>query len=199
MQLPLSKNVINDKYGRKIGLLVLLRSRIQQRLGAYRSYQNIAWEQVRRLVFICHGNICRSAYAQARAHQLGLPTASAGLGADKDGPADPQATKIAATRNIDLTTHTTTRIADLQRQTGDLFLCMEPAQALALREIVGTDTHQQVTLLGLWSQEQRPYLQDPYGLKDTYWHTCFDIIDSAVQQVQAKVPDIERNRLDETH
>ena len=71
---------------------------------------------------------------------------------------------------------------------GDVFLCMEPSQAYALRKYIKDYHNQQVTLLGLWSTQRRPYLQDPYGLSDKYWDTCLDIIDSALENIAHMLP-----------
>ena len=178
--------MISERYGRKIGLLKLLGSQFLDRLGAYRAYRQVRWNDVQRLVFVCSGNICRSAYAEGRATQLGLRAVSAGLSADRSGPADRRAVRFAAGRSVDLSEHRTTPVGDLELEKGDLILCMEPFQAFAMTEIARSGASQ-VTLLGLWASEPRPYLQDPYGLLDGYWHTCFALIDSAVEEVARRV------------
>jgi len=179
---------MNDRYGRKIGFLRLLLADIYDLFGCYSAYKNVRWEEAKRLVFICKGNICRSAYAEARANQLMLHATSAGLGAIKNGPADPYAIKVAAQRNVNLNLHQTTPVSDFKKKDGDIFICMEPLQALFIRNRIDSNPKQQVTLLGLWSNERRPYLQDPYGLSDGYWTTCLDIIDSAVENIAHMAP-----------
>lgn len=174
--------MISERYGRKIGFARLLVCYFLDSLGFYRTYRRVRWHEVRRFVFVCNGNICRSPYAQARARQLGLTAVSAGLRADDRGPADSYAIRLAAERSLDLASHRTTNVAELLLENGDLVLCMEPAQAIAMREFANARTVQ-VTLLGLWAAEPRPYLQDPYGLSDGYWHTCFSLIDSAVEHL----------------
>lgn len=189
--IPFATSSLNKRYGRKIGYLKLLCCRISDVLGQYREYHNICWSEVRRLVFVCHGNICRSAYAEARARNLSLNAVSAGLGARQDGLADKKAIGVAAERNIDMRAHRTTRVADLELRNGDLVLCMEPNQVEALKASVKiSDGQQQITLLGLWASERRPFLQDPYGLQDGYWHTCFDLIDSAIGNIRTKLPSV---------
>ena len=176
---------INNKYGRKIGFIKLIAIQIYIFFGGYADFQDICWKKIRRLVFICQGNICRSAYADAYSRYCGLRTASAGLAADQDGNADSQVIRMAAQRNIDLISHRTTHIDNFKREDGDLFLCMEPSQAVFMRRLIGNNAKQQITLLGLWAKDdKRPFLQDPYGLKDEYLQTCLDVIDSAINQVQ---------------
>tara|TARA_R110002073_G_scaffold335986_1_gene529731 strand:- start:1501 stop:2148 length:648 start_codon:yes stop_codon:yes gene_type:complete len=183
-EICLSGNRINYVYGRKIGLVKLFISRFYNCVGRYKAYKKVRWGEVRRLVFICHGNICRSAYAEARARHIGLSAASAGLGADRGGKANPQAIKVAFNRKIDLQFHKTTNVDDLVISEGDLFLCMEPSQAILVENLLGKNARQQVSLLGLWSEEKRPFLQDPYELLDEYWDTCFNIIDSALSRIR---------------
>lgn len=174
---------MNNLYGRKIGFLRLVFALISDYLGSYSIYRNICWEKVQRLVFICDGNICRSAYAEARATKLALPCGSAGLRAVQSGSADPVAVKFAAKRNISLSGHRTTCLSNFQKRDGDIFICMEPSQALIIKQKIGNNPTQQVTLLGLWSKDRRPFLQDPYGLSDEYWKVCLDIIDSALDNI----------------
>lgn len=174
---------MNDLYGRKIGLLKLVLANILDHFGVFSMYKNIRWEKGRRLVFICQGNICRSAYAEARATQFMMPSASAGIKAIENGSANPDAIRFAARRSIDLSRHRTTSLSMFKQRDGDIFVCMEPSQALLIRKMVGKDNAQQVTLLGLWSDNRRPYLQDPYGLSEGYWNTCLNIIDSAIVNI----------------
>jgi hypothetical protein len=58
---------------------------------------------------------------------------------------------------------------------------MEPWQAKQLQQELCGDI--QITLLGLWHSRPRPHIEDPYGLGEDYFETCFDIIDDAIQQV----------------
>lgn len=179
---------INNNYGRKIGFLKFIASGFYYYMGGYRSLLNVDWSKVKRLVFVCHGNICRSAYAHAYAAHLGLLSESAGICAESQRKADTMAITMASYRSIDLTSHKTTHIKDFLRNEGDLFLCMEPSQAkYMLRMIEACGTNQQVTLLGLWADEKRPFLQDPFGLTHQYWQKCLDIIDSAMTRIHLKL------------
>lgn len=179
-------NRLIAEYGGKKALIRHLKARISCLFGSYNQYRQIQWPAVKRLVFVCKGNICRSAYAQAKAEQLGITTASAGLNAKSDGPADPLATKNARMRGVGLDTHKATRINHFEFHNGDLVLCMEPKQAAAVAPYM-THGEQQISLLGLWSRNRRPYLHDPYGHPGPYWTMCLDVIDEAVQAIGARV------------
>lgn len=182
-------NFINNNYGRKKGFIKSIVSSLYLYTGGYKVFLNINWNIVQRLVFICHGNICRSAYAQAYANHLGLLAASAGINAINLGKADPTAIEMASHRHIDLTLHRTTHIDNFERKDGDLFLCMEPEQGQFMLKVIGSEENinQQVTLLGLWADESWPFLQDPYGLTNQYWEKCLNIIDSGITRIYPRL------------
>jgi protein-tyrosine phosphatase len=178
------------RYGRRAGLLRHGFARSLELLGVYEDVRAVRWAEVRRLVFVCQGNLCRSAYAAAKAQALGLAAASFGLAARERICADPRAVARAAARGIDLRDHRTTSAAAFVVASGDLLLAMEPRQLRSLGAL-GQDGWSgrapaqlpQRTLLGLWSSPPRPHLEDPYGLSSAYFDTCFAAIDSALQAI----------------
>lgn len=158
-------------------------------LGGLRAFQRIDWQRVNRLVFVCTGNICRSPYAEEKARTLGIATTSFGLQAGGRFPADPTALRAAKQRHVDISRHKCRSMNHISVDAGDLLLAMEPWQARELRQIA-KDTGAQLTLLGLWGREPRPYIADPLGLSHAYFQACFDYIDGAVatlvQQINAR-------------
>jgi protein-tyrosine phosphatase len=174
-------------YGRRAGLLRHGFARSLELLGAYEDARAVRWAEVRRLVFVCQGNICRSAYAAAKAQALGLAAASCGLAARKRDSADRRAVARAAARGIDLRAHRATSADTFVVADGDLLLAMEPRQLRSLGAVGRCSCSParlaQSTLLGLWSSPPRPHLEDPYGLSPAYFDTCFATIDSALQTI----------------
>ena len=65
------------------------------RLGLYRQYGPADRGEVRRLVFVCKGNICRSPFAEAVARAAGADAVSYGLDARDGLPANPSAIRTA--------------------------------------------------------------------------------------------------------
>jgi protein-tyrosine phosphatase len=171
---------IQAEYGRRAGWLRHHLARTLDRLGTFAPLRRLSWDEVDRLVFVCHGNVCRSAYAAARARHLGLQSASFGLAARDGDPANAVAAERAAARAVDLASHRATSAAAARLRPGDLLVAMEPAQLRGIR-LVAPDAP--VTLLGLWSTPPRPHLEDPYGLSPTYFDTCFDVVDSALEEL----------------
>lgn len=156
-------------------------------LGGYGADRQVDWSRVRRLVFVCSGNICRSPYAEALARMRGIDTVSFGIHANGIAPADPSASRIARLANVDLSGHVSTRAADYQPSSADLLLAMEPPQLAAVRALV-VDGGVQASLLGLWCRRRRPYLPDPYGHIDDCFRFVFSFIDEALQAIEAQLP-----------
>jgi protein-tyrosine phosphatase len=182
-------------FGRRRGWALHHLWSLARYLGLFRRMERIDWVRVNRLVFICRGNICRSAYAEQRARAVGFPAASFGLQARQGRKADPTAIEIARRRGVDLRGHRARSWTGFFPQIGDLLVAMEPRQLLPLMKMARIpDT--QVTLLGLWSSPARPYLQDPYGLGTDYFHTCFGSIDSAMKNIRERFSLAALSRVD---
>jgi protein-tyrosine phosphatase len=139
---------------------------------------------VRRLVFVCHGNICRSAFADVLARDLGLDAVSFGLSTANGLPAHPPVAEAASERGVDLTQHRTTQVDDFEPRPGDLLLAMEVRQAAKLRRdprFAGL----QIDLLGRYAGV--PHIHDPYQLNDDYVRVCLARIDHAVRTLAKRV------------
>jgi protein-tyrosine phosphatase len=169
-------------YGRKAGLLKNFGYRLLEGLGFLRQYRQIRWADVRRLVFICSGNICRSAYAASKARKLGLPACSFGLQTGGGDPAHGLVKEIAAMHGLDLSEHISRPFSEHISTPGDLLIVMEPSQATIVRASA-RGSGAQTTLAGLWARQSRPYLQDPNNLAQEYFETCCTLLDQAVENM----------------
>lgn len=175
---------ITRQHGRKMGLVRHYSHLARYLFGFYSSLKKVDWSCVSRLVFVCKGNICRSPYAEARARTMGLASSSFGLEAGAPGPADPSAVRAARVRGLDLSEHQTQRAREFPVARGDLLAAMEPWQAAVLQSrpiLAGA----QVTLVGLWCRPSQPHIEDPLGLSDEYFQTCFATIDDALANMSA--------------
>jgi protein-tyrosine phosphatase len=173
---------VQARYGRRAGWLRHHVARALWHLGAYAPVRPVDWQKVQRLVFVCSGNICRSAYAEAGARKAGLRSISCGLAARDGDPANPAVVRRAALRDVDLSAHRARRFAPGILEPGDLLLPLEPAH---LRALAGLTVPASITLLGVWAMPPRPHIEDPYGLCDAYVDTCLDVIDSAIARLSA--------------
>jgi protein-tyrosine phosphatase len=142
---------------------------------------------VRRLVFVCHGNICRSAFAEVAAQRRGLRVASFGLSTDRGRPAYPSTVDVAQDMGFDLAEHRAHRAEDFMPEPGDLLLGMETRH---LRRLAADPRLAPVprSLLGLYASPAVPHLHDPYALDPAYMPVCLARIDSAVATLAKTFP-----------
>lgn len=178
-------------FGTLRGLVRTVLAAAMWRCGAYRKYSRVDWAKVKRLVFVCRGNICRSPFAHhlAQASVTAFPIASIGLVASTGRPAFELAIDVAREFSVDLTVHRTTNVSDFEILDGDLFLLMENRHVSALRPYIrGRDV--QVALLGLWCRPRFALLYDPYTLPRDYFVTCFSRIDRAVRGLAAEIESV---------
>jgi len=174
------------RFGTSRGLVRLLLAHAQTAVGTARIVRPET-AAVRRVVFVCQGNICRSAFAEVLAHRLGLASCSFGLSATTGASPPPPAIAAADGLGIDLRPHGATRWQDYTPRAGDLLLAMEVRQ---LDRIAANPALAALprSLLGLWATPRRPHLHDPYSLSDAYMRTCFDVIGTAVTALEQAFP-----------
>lgn len=146
-------------------------------------------DKVQRLVFVCHGNICRSAFADVAARKAGLRAASFGLSTDAGKAAHPPAVDAAAALGVDLTAHRTTRAQDFVPENGDFLLAMETRQ---LRRLSADPVLSGLprTLLGLYADPNMPHIHDPYELDPGYMSVCLQRIETAVANLGEAFPGV---------
>ena len=159
--------------------------------GSYRKYRQLDWGSVERLVFVCKGNICRSAYAEAVARSLGVDSISCGVETQNGLPANEGAIRAAAAKGVDLRKHRTTPIQSLAFRAGDLFVAMEPSQVEYLSQEFGGGY--EYSLLGLWGRPVSPYIHDPYGASSVYFDYCFNYIEKSVHEIARKISEADRH------
>lgn len=142
-------------------------------------------EDVRRLVFVCHGNICRSAFADVVAKQAGLNSASFGLSTSSGKSGYPGTLRTAAAMGYSLDAHRTTKVEDYLPAEGDLLLAMETRH---LRKLAADPrlSHLPRSLLGIYGST--PHLHDPYELCDAYMLTCLRRIERIIPPLKASFP-----------
>lgn len=176
---------VADNYGSRRGMVRTFWYRLLYRLGRYRGDRQVDWTSVERLVFVCKGNICRSAYAEAVARKLGFEAISCGLDTIEDAPANADAISSAKRLGYNLERHITQPVMYLIVRKTDLLITMEPWQSEFLNKHL-TRGHY-CTLLGLWGKPVLPHIQDPYGATTTYFDNCFSYIEESVHALTEKI------------
>ena len=160
--------------------------------GKYKSFGSIDWNRVRRVVFVCRGNICRSPFAEAVARKAlrNLPTVSVGLSTTTGAPAFPMARDAARRFAIDLSRHQATDISEFEFRDGDLLCAMEARHIARLRAF-SAGHNLQIALLGLWCRPRLALLYDPHGMSAEYFATCFDRIQKAVVRLGEEAANVD--------
>lgn len=154
-----------------------------------------ALERLRRLhprsvLFICHGNICRSPFAAALFRSLLPPDfasritdGSRGFVGAAGRSAAPAALMAAARRGVDLAAHRSAPITHEALHSSDLIVVVSDQQVRALHSRVRSDTE----LLVLGDLDPLPITQrtiaDPWNREAAEFDACFDRIDRCVRQL----------------
>jgi protein-tyrosine phosphatase len=165
-----------EQYGGRRAYLAHLRARVLYAMGSYDWVRQIQWSAIRRVAFVCQGNICRSPYAGGRARLHGISAISFGIQAVDGSAADPAALRNASNRGVDLSGHRAARFNKSLIAPNDLVMVFEPRH---LVDIVrqGVTAGAGITLIGIWTKPRRPHIQDPYGRSDRYFQQCYSEID----------------------
>lgn len=170
--------LVETNYGTFRGFVRLLLGELEYLSGRLRPFTDIDPAKVSRLVFVCLGNINRSAFADVVARSCGARVASIGLSTTTGAPAYEKAVEFAPVFGHQLDSHRATDFSDYVFQPGDLLLAMEVRHA---RELVRRGIPQEsIALLGHWSKPHRIHIHDPHTLSDRYFPTCFTILHSGV-------------------
>lgn len=178
--------MIRSRFGTVRGLVRLALSYPQLALGRSASVAPDP-AQVRRLVFVCQGNICRSAFADVVARQAGLNAASFGLSTTTGRAAHGAAIVAARALGHDLSDHKAIDLRDYRPQAGDLLLAMEVRQLHRLAADPRLKALPRM-LLGRWTRPMLPHLHDPYELDDRYMARCLTRIERAVGALVSAFP-----------
>ncbi len=176
---------IKNKYGSKKGFVYSFYYRLLNLFNKYSNYHCHDLSSVTRVIFICKGNVCRSAYAEAFAKKIGLNAISCGIDALDSAPANKNAMKVAKQKGIELENHKTTPLLNVDFKDTDILLVMEPYQAEVVSELL--NGKYAVSLLGLWSKPELPYIHDPYSSSLAYFETCFNTIEKSVYGIRNKI------------
>jgi protein-tyrosine phosphatase len=178
-------SLVEANHGTLRGFIRTVLAHCEDVLGTADRFMSCDLAGTRRLVFVCHGNINRSAFAHAVAATAQVRVASVGF-STSTGAAAPDRTVVAARRlGIDLSRHQATAFDDFQRVDGDLFIAVELRHARRLQALGIPPS--QVLLLGALSSPRRLHLHDPHTLADEYLLTCLVLIHSAVLNLVAEL------------
>jgi len=171
-----------NNFASERGFIRYLLAECEASLARLSEFQEVDFDKVERLVFVCLGNICRSPFGEFIAMEHKIDTAGFGIATSTGQPAFDLAMTTAKKFNIDLSTHRTTAINDFTPLDTDLMLVMEVRHARRLKNIL-TDSNAQIALLGNWAKPRRLHIHDPHTHDAVYFENCYKVIKSATENL----------------
>ena len=144
------------------------------------------------MLFLCYGNINRSALAdvmvRAYAEDSGIAVTSAGFHQESGRPADSVMVDVAAQFGVEMDAIRSTSVTEQMLRNSDIIFVMEKAHYDRLLS-VDTRIADKVYLLGAhprnasWPAE----IADPYGRSRAHYRDCYDRIAEAVDTIKAAI------------
>jgi protein-tyrosine phosphatase len=143
---------------------------------------------IRRVVVICHGNICRSPFAAGLLAQRApaLEVRSSGLHAAPGRPAEAAATRAAAAFGVDLAGHAARTMDAADAAWADLVLGMEGHHVAAVRA-AWPEARRKTLLLGDFLPGPPYGIEDPWGRDDAFFAETFERIRLATERLAARL------------
>lgn len=127
-----------------------------------------------RILFVCTGNICRSPFAEAAAHQMAdVDVSSAGTVAVSGGPASRTGIAVAAEMGVDMTAHRASPLTRGLIADADIVYCMEEEHVVG---VLAIDQGARVELL----DPEGGSIPDPYGGDRTDYLASYALIQQAL-------------------
>ncbi len=148
--------------------------------------------QASSMLFLCYGNINRSALADVMvrgyAEDSGIAVISAGFHHHPDRPSDPVMVDVAGQFGVDMSAMRSTRVTEQMLQDSDIIFVMEKSH---YDRLIAVDPRlaEKVYLLGAhpntsgWPAE----IADPYGQAQGSYVACYDRIAEAVDIIKAVI------------
>jgi protein-tyrosine phosphatase len=146
---------------------------------------------VRQVIFVCKGNICRSAFAEQallkRLEGQGMRVESCGLQAQSGALPPVEAIQAAARFAIDLSRHRARTPEECGMAEADLIVAMELGQLLELARRFPQCSERLALLRSFapWPASLLCNIDDPYGCEPQVYQRCFTTIDRALNALRA--------------
>ncbi|MBK4714619.1 MULTISPECIES: arsenate reductase/protein-tyrosine-phosphatase family protein [Tenebrionibacter/Tenebrionicola group] len=136
---------------------------------------------IRSVLVVCMGNICRSPFGAAllRQKQGDLHIESAGIHALVGHPADKMASSLAERHGLKLNEHRAKQLTAQQCRDTDLILVMEK-QHVEHITYIAPEVRGKTMLMGHWLQ--RTEIADPYKKSTSFYEFVYGQMDQAVER-----------------
>ena len=150
----------------------------------YKKYRVLDISKIKRIIFVCKGNICRSPFAEvvAKTEKARLPVVSMGFDASGHDKPEQSAIKIAKEFGYDMNSLCSSRLEDGLILDGDLVVVMEVSHLNKVKKLASSVDYQ-MTLLGVWDEKPMLSIFDPYGRSDARFRYVFTHINASVKNL----------------
>lgn len=153
------------------------------RIASDHDAPEIDFSQIRRALFVCSGNMCRSPYGEARFRRLtegrDIRVMSAGTLGIIGRMAAPEMIATARERGLDLEAHRSSALTSMIVRASDAVFVMEEYHR---REVLRLcpESGPRIVMLGLWQTEPAPEIVDPMGRAPSVYREAARRIDDAL-------------------
>ena len=144
---------------------------------------------MKKILFVCTGNTCRSAMAAAMLNDIAVKDDldilidSAGVFAEIGGKATAEAVRVMKNRGIDLSTHRTKPLTDELMDMADIILVMTAAHKELIQNIAPEKVKTLMEYAGMDAD-----ISDPFGGDDEEYAETADEIYTALCAIAKKLP-----------
>jgi protein-tyrosine-phosphatase/predicted ATP-grasp superfamily ATP-dependent carboligase len=185
-------NILGDYGQRGLSLLEEFRFRARQKKAWRRGDVAAAISGARSMLFICYGNINRSALAdvmvRAYAEDSGIAVESAGFHHEEGRPADPVMVDVAAQFDLELGNIRSSLVSPQQLRNSDIIFVMEKGHYDKLLAIDSSIAQKTFLLGGHGGGANRPVeIEDPYGRAREVYLGCYQQIVDAVDYIKGVI------------
>lgn len=146
------------------------------------------------ILVLCEGNLCRSPIAAGLLQNAlgpGFRVASAGLAARAGCPPDPEAVRLMAGRDLDISGHASRPVTPAMVLEAGLILVMDPRQKDWCTALAPT-ARGRVFLLGHWRNPPEA-IDDPYQRGPEAFRTAFEAISLCVTDWATRILTVQRS------
>ena len=181
------KKIIPNNVKRNIKLF--LRNCLESPQYYFSSRPSSTYKKYRHIIFVCKGNVCRSAYAEYALRKLvseqnkSVIIESCGLEVNQGQYPPHEAVKVARDLNIDMVGHISKGLKECDITRADLILAMEYGQYKNLLNLC-PEKEKNIKLLRNFSPFPYPLfcnIADPYGWGKNEFRKSFILIDRSLK------------------